>query len=543
MTVIFFGLASSVLTFILGGLLWTLVLLILMVMLVIAALVRTLNREHVARVRAETKVGVLEATGVNDIVTVSEGQSTQSGTVVDESDTSLKPAGESGVHSSTDEPTGSVKGDVVTHAAQSGDPASSPEIDTKPVEDPVQLAYQAALRREPKEVERLLTGWVAEVDPPERVERESLLVYYRIVAGQTAQVTELYRLADANPSAGVIALRLALALDVLGEKRQAADELAARLPVVNPKQALRLQEARLRRSVGEPAVALALAQTVLNDSGVSGARRHDALVEEGYALEALGRMHEALGAFEKALEIDPSNASLRFHVAYEYSQLKLQSLALAHYEALESQGETGVTINNLGAALHDLGLPMLGTDYYLRAAKQGVAIACGNLASRLLDAGFIEEAERWITEGEKLDPTNPRVTGAAARVQRERETESSQREDLLSEGLRLRAVIRSFDARVGVALPGGRFVTETGDVLNFQIEGEVSKAKAANGWEFELRPSETLLAVSAKKGLFTTNKADGFCVLHEGELIGYVKGWPIKGRVGVLKATLTRTET
>ena len=534
MIVVFFGLASSVLTFLLGGWLWTLVLVVLMVALGIAALVRTLIREHRARMSAESRVLGLQQPPPTDGMTAAAEQNTQVG------------AGESSAlvitttglesHPPATEPTSDSGAEVTAEVAKVAETVPGSPVQSEQSQDPVELAHKAAVVHNAGEVARLLKSWIAEASGQERPERESLLAYYMVLAGKHGQVTVLHRLADSQPTSSLIAYRLALALEFLGEKQQAADELAARLPTLKRKQSLRLHEARLRRAIGEPAVALDLARKVLDDPKVGGTHRHDALVEEGYALGALGKRLEGIASFERALEIDPSDTGVRFHIAYECSQLQLKSVALTHYEVLESQGEIGVSTSNLGAALHDLGLPILGTDKYLRAANDGVAIACGNLAHKLLDAGFVGEAKRWIAEGARLDQTDRRVVGAAGRVESESESEHEKLASVESEGLKLRDVIKSFDARADVELPQGRFVTEAGDPLDFQIDGVSSKAMATDGWHIELRSAGTLLILEAKKGLLGTSKGEGWASLQNGQLIGYMKDWPTKGRMGIFKA-------
>lgn len=526
MLVIAVGVASGVLTFLLGGPAWTLVLLGLLLVLGVVALVRTLLREHAARVAAEARIAT--TSGTTQSVESTSDRITSEQSLVEAAKPSALEA-----PAKSDQPELSAERVQTETAIEPVDSVAMEKAEAKPKRDPISEAYAAAFDRRIEDVDALLSDWVSDAPAAERADRQSLIAYLHVIAGRHADVNTLREIADRNPKNPVLIQRLALALEWMGEKRQAANEIAQRLAVTSRKLLLQLQEARLRRGLGEPAEALALAREVLRDNNLQAAVRRDALAEQGRDLEAMGQIMEAFGSFEQALEVDPANMDVRFHLAYQYSQHNLKVLALVHYEVLESQNATGMAINNLGAALHDLGLPMLGTAHYITAAKEGIAISHGNLAGLLLDGGFLDEAKHWIAEGEKVDQTNRRVVDESARIQRDREAERTRYEELLSDGSRLREATKSFALSEPSELPVGRFLLHDGTELEFGVDGDVSKAKSEDGWEFEARVSGRLLEVKGKKGLLGFDRAEGWLSNRNGDLRGFLRDWPQKGTIGV----------
>jgi len=531
MVVVAIGVASGILTFLLGGWTWTLVLLGLLLLLGVVALVRTLLREHAARVAAEARIATNSPTeGIDSPVPDS---TTSQGNIAEETQASSTeaPANADQQESSA----ARAQTETAIEPVETAVAAVMEAPEPKPEPDPISEAYEAAFGRRIEDVDRLLSGWISAAPDAERVDRQSLLAYLHVIGGRSADVNSLRDLADRHPKNPGVIQRLAMALEWIGEKRQAADEIAQRLPAASRKQSLRLHEARLRRELGEATAALGLAREVVADDKLPPSTRREALAEQGRDLEALGRTIEAFGSFELALLADPADTDTRFHLAYQYSQNNLKVMALAHYDVLASQNVTGMAINNLGAALHELGIPMMGTSQYIKAAKEGVAISHGNLADLLLDGGFLEEARHWISDGEKIDETNRRIVGVSSRIQRDRDAEQSRYRDLLADGSRLREAAKALAPSGPSELPEGRFLLTDGAELEFAVDGDVATAKSDSGWEFEARLAGQLLEVKDKKGMFGLDRAEGWLSNRNGRLVGFIRDWPEKGKLSPLQ--------
>jgi protein O-mannosyl-transferase len=81
-----------------------------------------------------------------------------------------------------------------------------------------------------------------------------------------------------------------------------------------------------------------------------------AFANRGYGYYKLGRYDEAVGDYNKTLELDPSDASTYHNRGVSYYRLRQYDLALADYnKALELKLDNGEVYNNRGAAFAALG--------------------------------------------------------------------------------------------------------------------------------------------------------------------------------------------
>ena len=100
---------------------------------------------------------------------------------------------------------------------------------------------------------------------------------------------------------------------------------------------------------------------------------------------------------EKTLSLDPSNNSLRFDLARKYSDMDKAALSLYHYKILTKNNPDSANLNNQGVAYSELKeLPAKEANSYKKASEKGSTIAMGNLAQKLLNEGFLEEANEKI---------------------------------------------------------------------------------------------------------------------------------------------------
>jgi len=69
---------------------------------------------------------------------------------------------------------------------------------------------------------------------------------------------------------------------------------------------------------------------------------------------------------EKVLALNPHDNSLRFDLAYEYSELKMDEMALHHYKILLTMNPSGAVYNNLGVSYTNLGISGLSINSYIK---------------------------------------------------------------------------------------------------------------------------------------------------------------------------------
>ena len=106
---------------------------------------------------------------------------------------------------------------------------------------------------------------------------------------------------------------------------------------------------------------------------------------------------------EKALSLNPGDDSLRFDLAYKYSELAEHALSLYHYKILTKSNPAGANLNNLAVAYERLEMPSKAVRFYREAIKYDSTISMANLAQQFLNAGFIEEANTELKKAMGYD--------------------------------------------------------------------------------------------------------------------------------------------
>ena len=112
-----------------------------------------------------------------------------------------------------------------------------------------------------------------------------------------------------------------------------------------------------------------------------------------------GAKDEEINALEKFIYNNPEDKNKRFRIAYLYADREQNLLSLYHYNILINQDSSyQPALNNLGVLFDKFGLPIKTVSAWNNAKDQGDAHAAGNLANRLIDAGFINKAKHLIDD-------------------------------------------------------------------------------------------------------------------------------------------------
>jgi len=137
-------------------------------------------------------------------------------------------------------------------------------------------------------------------------------------------------------------------------------------------------------------------------------------------------------AFSEAIiNYKPNDHDHRFSLAYKYSELDINDLALYHYKLLVEKNPTGVTWNNLGAAQANLNLPGKAVLSYRASEKLGETLAMDNLANKLITAGFLHEAQEICDRATKMEDYDKKIGTAIARISETTNSENETEKELL----------------------------------------------------------------------------------------------------------------
>ncbi|MBT3295320.1 MAG: tetratricopeptide repeat protein [Verrucomicrobia bacterium] len=127
----------------------------------------------------------------------------------------------------------------------------------------------------------------------------------------------------------------------------------------------------------------------------------------GNALFTLGRVREAIPRYRTALRIRPAMAEAHYNWGLALQALGQLGEAIAHYEqALQIKPDYAEAHNNTGTALLALGRPREAVNRYDRALqlKPDYADAHNNLASAMLTLGWGHQAIPHLRESLRLKP-------------------------------------------------------------------------------------------------------------------------------------------
>lgn len=148
---------------------------------------------------------------------------------------------------------------------------------------------------------------------------------------------------------------------------------------------------------------------------------------------------EALRFLEAYLILKPYDETVRFECAYQYRILGQDALALNHY-LLHQRTLPKPDIaaqNNLGDIYEQNDMDIKSTEMYRVAFDGGETLAGSNLASRLLDIGMVDEAEKILR---KIISDNPdgdysdQVHIVLGRISTKKDIENEKYEKLVKDG-------------------------------------------------------------------------------------------------------------
>jgi tetratricopeptide (TPR) repeat protein len=123
-----------------------------------------------------------------------------------------------------------------------------------------------------------------------------------------------------------------------------------------------------------------------------------------------------IAAMERALELDPTDSSTRFSLAFKHSGRDHHALAAWHYSRISASDRHGMAWNNLGVALQRLDLPGKSVQAYREAEKKDETLAMSNLANKFVDAGFMSEAKALCERASKITDYHRNVDVSKSRI-------------------------------------------------------------------------------------------------------------------------------
>lgn len=251
--------------------------------------------------------------------------------------------------------------------------------------------------------------------------------YVRITFDRGGNLEKLERLAAESPSNSAITANLAASYSHYEEPAKAARAYERAADTVDDVQG----EIRLLgnavleyEEAGNKTQALALEIRMRQRCEEAGQGEIDVLKAVKRSAEARKEDEVELAAVERLLELSPGDDDTRFSLAFKYSDMGRDDLAVYHYSRISIGNRTAVAWNNLGVSLNLLGMPIRSVAAYRRSEKLGETLAMSNLAHKFLEAGFLQEAKEVLDTALKIKDHHKNIDKALGTVETAQEAEN-----------------------------------------------------------------------------------------------------------------------
>jgi hypothetical protein len=142
--------------------------------------------------------------------------------------------------------------------------------------------------------------------------------------------------------------------------------------------------------------------------------------------------HSYLAFKEGAIAIRPDDQSGRSSLAYKYFDTGENDLALYHFRiVVNDKPEDSAAWNNLGVSASRLSLQSRAVEAYRRAEQLGDTLAMSNLAHKLINEGFLKDADQLCEKAIRLEEYDRRIGHAIARITKVHEDDEKKEKSLL----------------------------------------------------------------------------------------------------------------
>lgn len=340
------------------------------------------------------------------------------------------------------------------------------------------------------------TAIEAAKDDEEKLEIEVVYLYHLYIRGNTQKMQEFESLAKTKENKHTIYFWMALAYETTKQYGHSAHyyELAANAARSSDDKAssiVQAAEALYSNDEKEKAY-LMLEKEVGNQSNPIALSKLYKGLASLYDKEK-AHFNRAL-ALEKALEYTPNDSSLLFDAAYAYSNAEESNLAVLHYKDLINlDPQSAYAFNNLGVEYSRLKLPISSIKSYKSSRDKGNTLAASNMAYKLLEAGFDEEANSILEDAAKKSDAHENVAHAKSRLVKDKAEEAENIKEILNIARKVQMFYRSF-ARAYFSKHQGILVAGK---WQFPSYGEFELLQEGNSVNASREQGETKIKLSA----------------------------------------------
>ncbi len=301
-------------------------------------------------------------------------------------------------------------------------------------------------------------AYVASADGASQRNREAWEAnkeYLHLFFGKGGKISRLEGLASASPDNDEVHRYLAKGYEVFKEFGKAAESYkrAAGLATTPHTKARRLGEAAIAYLKADKKDEAERAVVDLKGAEALHPEAKDVVIRALRDVADLqGNKDSYFGLSEYLLELQPDDTSARFDLAYKYSQENQERLSLFHYLRIPENERSTATWNNLGVQYEHFTLNSKSVRAYRSAEERGETLAMSNLAQKLINAGFLKEANEICDKALKIEDYHKNIGSAITRIRALPEEEEKKEKELTEKAAAYCEFYRSY----------GHALTDTG---------------------------------------------------------------------------------
>lgn len=280
--------------------------------------------------------------------------------------------------------------------------------------------------------------------------------YMHLMFGKGGSLSLLTRMADENPDIWQIAkyvARIYLKYEEFGKAAAVFERAAGAAGDIHEELEL-LGEAAFAYQKAKDANASLAVITQMRSKCVDTRQGEADVLSAMRKLAEITKDDETLiGTMERQLELNPDDIETRFALAYKYSEQGSDALAAMHYARIAYAERTAVTWNNLGVAFARMGLQAKSVDAYRKSEEMGETLAMSNLANKLIETGFLSEAQKICDEALRLKEVNKNVGSTLGRLKEVPEEEEKKKSEALEKVRPISEFYKEFGRAVVLPMP------------------------------------------------------------------------------------------
>jgi len=150
-------------------------------------------------------------------------------------------------------------------------------------------------------------------------------------------------------------------------------------------------------------------------------------------------------ALEKALEFADTDLDILFNLAYAYAENGQHILSWRTYQNLLTfDPKNSAAFNNLGVEYKEFGMSVSMVYAYEQAIALGNTLASANLATKVGEAGLINQARQILAEAKGVVDVHQNVLRTEAELAKKEEEESERKEQMAVLAARQRQFVRGY---------------------------------------------------------------------------------------------------